>query len=69
MSTTWLALLRGINVGGRNRILMADLRACFEDAGYAGVRTYIQSGNVIFVADGSEREVLRGAIESMLAAA
>jgi uncharacterized protein (DUF1697 family) len=43
-----VALLRGINVGGRNAVAMADLRAAFEDAGHAGVRTYIQSGNVLF---------------------
>jgi uncharacterized protein (DUF1697 family) len=69
MSTTWVALLRGINVGGRNRILMADLRTCFEDAGYTDVRTYIQSGNVVFGADEPEREALRGAIETTLAEA
>lgn len=69
MSTTWVALLRGINVGGRNRILMADLRVCFEDAGYEGVRTYIQSGNVVFSADEPQRETLRGAIEAMLGSA
>ncbi|MCE2529184.1 MAG: DUF1697 domain-containing protein [Acidimicrobiia bacterium] len=44
----YVALLRGINVGGRNIVLMADLRAAFEDAGYAAVGTYIQSGNVLF---------------------
>ena len=43
-----MALLRGINVGGRNVVRMADLRAAFEDAGYAAVGTYIQSGNVLF---------------------
>lgn len=69
MSTTWLALLRGINVGGRNRILMADLRACFEDAGYGDVHTYIQSGNVIFSADEPDRESLRHTIEATLAQA
>jgi uncharacterized protein (DUF1697 family) len=47
-----VALLRGINVGGRNAVAMADLRAAFEDAGHAGVRTYIQSGNVLFDAAG-----------------
>ncbi len=67
--TTFVALLRGINVGGKNRILMADLRACFEEAGYANVRTYIQSGNVVFGADEPDRELLRGAIEPMLAQA
>jgi uncharacterized protein (DUF1697 family) len=67
MGTTHLALLRGINVGGRNRILMADLRACFESAGYENVRTYIQSGNVIFGGGGDDRAGLTRAIEAMLA--
>ncbi|MCY4370166.1 MAG: DUF1697 domain-containing protein, partial [bacterium] len=44
----YVALLRGINVGGRNIVRMADLRVAFEDAGYAAVGTYIQSGNVLF---------------------
>jgi len=41
-------LLRGINVGGRNPVAMADLRALFESLGYSDVATYIQSGNVTF---------------------
>jgi uncharacterized protein (DUF1697 family) len=48
MSTTYLALLRGINVGGKNKILMRDLSAIFVEAGCKDVRTFIQSGNVIF---------------------
>jgi uncharacterized protein (DUF1697 family) len=44
----YLALLRGINVGGNNLIAMADLRAWFEEAGATHVATYIQSGNVLF---------------------
>ena len=44
----FVALLRGINVGGRNPVPMADLRAVFEDAGFGSVATYIQSGNVVF---------------------
>jgi uncharacterized protein (DUF1697 family) len=44
----YVALLRGINVGGRNKVPMADLREVFEDAGFDSVRTYIQSGNVLF---------------------
>ena len=43
-----VALLRGINVGGRRPVKMADLRAAFEDEGYDEVSTYIQSGNVLF---------------------
>ncbi len=43
-----VALLRGINVGGRNKIPMAELRACAEACGWRNVQTYIQSGNVVF---------------------
>ena len=46
--TRYVALLRGINVGGRNKVPMADLREVFETAGHAEVSTYIQSGNVLF---------------------
>lgn len=62
-----VALLRGINVGGSNIIKMVDLRACFEAHGYLGVRTYIQSGNVIFEADRAKKaKDLEARIESML---
>ena len=44
----YVALLRGINVSGQKKILMADLRVLFAEAGFAQVQTYIQSGNVIF---------------------
>jgi uncharacterized protein (DUF1697 family) len=44
----YVALLRGINVGGNNIIRMADLKLAFEKMGFNDVRTYIQSGNVIF---------------------
>src|SRR3546814_10908006 len=47
----YVALLRGINVGGRNKVPMADLRAALEDDGLKSVRTYIQSGNVLFESD------------------
>ncbi len=46
----YVALLRGVNVGGKNRLPMADLREIFTEAGCAGVRTYIQSGNAVFEA-------------------
>lgn len=62
----WLALLRGINVGGRNVIRMADLRAAFEEAGYEDVATYIQSGNVVFRAAKCPRRDLQVRIEAML---
>ena len=66
---TWLALLRGINVGGRNVIRMAELRNCFEAEGFRDVVTYIQSGNVIFRSASSGPGALTARIEGMLAAA
>lgn len=51
--TTYIALLRAVNVGGKNQVSMARLRTLFESLGYSGVTTYIQSGNVVF--DGKER--------------
>ena len=51
MSSTFIALLRGINVGGKNSLRMKDLVAIFERAGCARARSYIQSGNVVFEAE------------------
>ena len=48
MPATYLALLRGINVGGKNKLPMKDLTEIFIAAGCENVRTFIQSGNVIF---------------------
>ena len=50
--TRQIGLLRGINVGGRNRVPMAQLRELMEALGYTGVETLLQSGNVAF---GSKR--------------
>ena len=50
MSIAYVALLRGMNVGGRNRLAMPDLADLFTEAGCCGVHTYIQSGNVLFTA-------------------
>ena len=61
----FVALLRGINVGGKNIVRMADLRAAFEAAGYRAVSTYIQSGNVLFESD-RPRASLERDIETML---
>ncbi len=47
-AVAWVALLRGVNVGGKNLVPMKDLARMFEDAGCTHVRTYIQSGNVVF---------------------
>ena len=45
---TYISLLRGINVSGQKKILMADLKSLYEELGFENVRTYIQSGNVAF---------------------
>ncbi len=64
----YLALLRGINVGGNNVIKMADLKACFEGMGFSDVTTYIQSGNVVFAAKAGDAVRLAVKIEKALAA-
>jgi uncharacterized protein (DUF1697 family) len=51
-----IAILRGINVGGHRKILMADLKVLFEKLGCKNVQTYIQSGNVIFNSSENELE-------------
>ena len=66
---TYLALLRGINVGGKNIIKMADLRSCFEAECFRDVVTYIQSGNVIFRSPSTGLRTLTKRIEEMLSAA
>lgn len=57
-ATTEVALLRGINVGGKNRVAMRDLVALFESLGCTGVRTYIQSGNLVYRASAALRKGL-----------
>jgi uncharacterized protein (DUF1697 family) len=64
-TTRYVALLRGINVGGRNKVPMADLRAALEDAGHDAVTTYIQSGNVCFASD-APASTLEADIEAIL---
>ena len=64
--TQYLALLRGINVGGNNIIKMADLKACFENMGFTDVITYIQSGNVLFRSAEKDKTQLTRKIEQGL---
>jgi uncharacterized protein (DUF1697 family) len=64
----YLALLRGINVGGRNIVKMPDLRACFDRLGLNNVTTYIQSGNVLFDCKLKNPVTLSVVIEEALAA-
>jgi uncharacterized protein (DUF1697 family) len=66
----YLALLRGINVGGRNKVAMSDLRRIATELGYTDVATYIQSGNLLFTSDGDDAaghaEALEGRIAEQL---
>jgi uncharacterized protein (DUF1697 family) len=62
----YVALLRGINVGGNNLIKMAALRESFEAMGFTDVATYIQSGNVVLSASTSDRMKLTKKIEATL---
>jgi len=66
---THVALLRGINVGGRNRVSMEDLREVVTALGHGEVSTYIQSGNVLFTAAGEHSDALAGGIEQAIARA
>jgi uncharacterized protein (DUF1697 family) len=54
-----VVLLRGINLGARNRISMPELREALEGAGYDDVRTYLQSGNVVLTSTASAKKVAR----------
>lgn len=63
---SYLALLRGINVGGNNIIKMADLRAFMESMGFPNVQTYIQSGNLLFDSEEADKEKLTGILEKKL---
>jgi uncharacterized protein (DUF1697 family) len=66
---TYVALLRGINVGGKNLIKMPALKAAFEADGFEQVTTYIQSGNVLFSSSGDRSAELTRRIEKLLAEA
>ena len=61
----YVILLRGINVGGKNKIPMSDLKKCLEDLGFSNVSTYIASGNVILKSDKRAEEV-KAQIEKVL---
>lgn len=66
MVNSYVALLRGINVGGNNIIKMEALRAEFERMGFLNVKTYIQSGNVLFVSDANDIPKIEKKIEKGL---
>jgi uncharacterized protein (DUF1697 family) len=64
---THVALLRGINLGGHNKVAMAELREVVTSLGHADVETYIQSGNVVFTSDQSDTAALAAALEQAIA--
>ena len=64
-SATYVALLRGINVGGKNKLSMAQLKTCLEEQGLSNVSTYIASGNVAFQSR-KRADAIEGLIEEAL---
>jgi uncharacterized protein (DUF1697 family) len=62
VASIWIALLRAVNLGARNKVPMAGLRQVFEEAGAEDVRTYIQSGNVVFAHAKPDRAALEAAV-------
>lgn len=65
-SQCYVAFLRGINVGRAKRVAMADLRTLVESLGYTGVRSVLNSGNVVFHAAGTTAAEAAGTIEETL---
>ena len=63
MSKTYIALLRGINIGPHKRIKMADLRRAFKAWGFSNIRTLLATGNVLFESDETDTMVLQQTIE------
>ncbi len=64
----FIALLRGINVSGQKKILMSDLKILFENLSFSDVKTYIQSGNVIFSTEESDTKLMEKKIEEKILA-
>ncbi|VEU81257.1 DUF1697 domain-containing protein [Haploplasma axanthum] len=63
---TYVALLRAVNVGGKNKVPMKELKEAFEKFGYINVKTYINSGNVIFSSDEKDIESIKRASEEII---
>ena len=62
----YIAFLRGINISGKNKIPMAELKIAFESLGFAAVKTYLNSGNVLFSSDESDMERCKNQVEGMI---
>ena len=68
MMTKYIALLRGVNVGGKNKVKMADLKSSFERQGFQNIVTYINSGNIIFKSDIANENALKTVCEKRISA-
>ncbi len=68
MQNQFIVLLRGINVGGNNKIKMAELRNLLTAAGFQSVKTYIQSGNIVLNADETDENTISSTIKTLIAA-
>ncbi|MBJ7904210.1 DUF1697 domain-containing protein [Streptomyces sp. DSM 110735] len=66
MTTTYAALLRGINVGGARKVPMADLRTLLTALGYDGVRTHLQSGQAVFSTETREETTLEAELSKTI---
>lgn len=67
MSSTWIALLRGVNVGGHKKLPMAEFRTLLKSLGCRDIASYIQSGNAVFGAEGGADDIA-AAIEAAVTA-
>ena len=62
----YIALLRGVNISGKNKVPMAELKKCFEALDFTEVKTYLNSGNVVFSCADADAAELTGRIERMI---
>jgi len=62
----YVAFLRGINISGKNKIPMSDLKSCFSELEYGDIKTYLNSGNIAFTAECCETSDIRNKIEKAI---
>lgn len=62
----YIAFLRGINISGKNKVPMAELKANFEELGFAEIKTYLNSGNVVFSSNQDDKEIIASQLEWMI---
>ena len=65
-SLKYISILRGINVGGKKKIKMDDLKTLYENSGFEDVSTYIQSGNVIFTSNETSKSSIKSKLENTI---